>query len=579
MKAMKGKSLEWMFVSLSFLLAAAVLTTGQSDVKKSVQEKPKENSEQPSTVNQAELLKSQRRDFALSLIISLANESRSYSDLALRPRVLARAADALWDADKVSAREIFHRAWEAAEKGDAEEVTIKTKDNPPPMVIALRRMSGRDLRSEVLTIAARRDRALGEEFLAKLKSQSESDRQNSKNERRLNDNWSTSEGDAKRIQVASELLKAGQVERALEIALPALSQVNVNSISFLSELRIKNAEAADQRFLFLLSRAEFDPSSDANTVSGLSSYAFTPGFYITFKAEGGARTSQSEQPMAPPNLPVNVRDNFFQVAASILLRPLPPPDQDFSSSGRTGKVVVIGRLLPLFDQYAPDSATALRAQLTALAGNSFKNTTNYDNPLLTQGLKREEAKDALEKMQDRIDHAKPSRERDEIYAATAVDLATQGDTRGRDLADKIDGSDRRSQVHQFVDFQFAQLAIRKKQASEAVRLAEAGQLSHTQRALTYTQVARLITDTQRQRAVELLEKAADETGHIDGNPRDRALLYLGIARQLITSDQIRAWGVMDDVLRAANTAEDFTGENILRFSIGTRSGIKVISIS
>jgi hypothetical protein len=64
--------------------------------------------------------------------------------VALRPRVLARAADVLWEADNVNARALFERAWEEGEKGDADEVTIKTKDNPPAMVTAMRRMSGRD---------------------------------------------------------------------------------------------------------------------------------------------------------------------------------------------------------------------------------------------------------------------------------------------------------------------------------------------------------------------------------------------------------------------------------------------------
>src|SRR6185503_5150178 len=82
--------------------------------------------------------------FAVSLVISLATDARSYSDVALRPRVLARAADVLWDADNVNARALFKRAWEEAEKADADDVTIKTKDNPPAMVTAMRRMSGRD---------------------------------------------------------------------------------------------------------------------------------------------------------------------------------------------------------------------------------------------------------------------------------------------------------------------------------------------------------------------------------------------------------------------------------------------------
>jgi len=41
--------------------------------------------------------------------------------------VLARAADALWDADRVTARALFVRAWEAAEAADADDSTMTPK--------------------------------------------------------------------------------------------------------------------------------------------------------------------------------------------------------------------------------------------------------------------------------------------------------------------------------------------------------------------------------------------------------------------------------------------------------------------
>jgi len=296
-------------------------TLAQTIAEKKLHAKASEK--ETSKVSEADPVEGERRAFAISLVISIANEARSYSDLALRPRVLARSADVLWNADNTTARALFRRAWEAAEKGDAEDVTVKTKDNPPPMVIALRRASGRDLRSEVLSLAARRDRALGEEFFAKLKNENERELEDSKSKRQSSDSWSTSEAASKRLQVAGKLLDDGQVERALEFAAPALDQVNAKSIGFLSALRAKSSEAADQRFALFLARAQFDPSSDANTVSGLSSYAFTPGFYVTFNADGGSRWSQGDSiNVSAPNLPPALVNRFFEVAGAILLRPL-----------------------------------------------------------------------------------------------------------------------------------------------------------------------------------------------------------------------------------------------------------------
>ncbi len=565
----QSKSVAFILISLVCFSVSPVSTPAQTPAEKKLQAKSSEK--ETSKVSEADSLDAERRAFAVSLVTSLAEEARSYQDLALRPRVLARAADTLWDADSDTARTLFRRAWEAAEKGDAEEVTVKTKDNPPPMVIALRRRSGHDLRSEVLGIAARRNRTLGEEFLAKLKDETAREAKDSK----------SSEAASKRLQLAGKLLEDGQIELALDFATPALDQVNADSIGFLSALRGKNPEAADQRFAFLMARAEFDPSSDANTVSGLSSYAFTPGFYVTFSPDGGASWTQGDSvSTSPPNLPQALRNRFFQVGGVILLRPLPPPDQDSTSSGRAGKYMVIKRLLPLFDQYAPDTASALRAQLAALMADPLKRAQGDDSSLLVNGLRPDETgRHVLEKMQDRLDHAKTSRERDSIYADAAVTLANQGDPHAQDVADRIDDSDRRTQVRQYVDFEFVQLAIRKKEALEVARLAKGGQLTHTQRAWAYTQAARLLMNSQRPRALEFLEEAADEVRRVEGDGPDRTLLLIGIATQFATADGVRAWEVIREVVKAANSTEKFTGENVqLTFPMATKSGVKFTSI-
>lgn len=559
--------LELICISLLCLLLPPRPSLAQNPPGETPQAKAKERS----NISRPDPMEDERRAFAISLVISTADEARSYSDLALRPRVLARSADVLWNADNTTARALFRRAWEAAEKGDAEEITIKTKDNPPPMVIALRRASGQDLRYEVMSLAARRDRALSEEFFAKLTKETERETEDAKSGR-SRDSWSTSDAVSKRLQVARKLLEDGQVERAMEFAAPALDQVNANSIGFLSALRAKNSEAADQRFALLLARAQFDPSSDANTVSGLSSYAFTPGFYVTFNADGGSRWTPRESVTAP-NLPPALVKRFFDVASNILLRPLPPSDEDFTSSGRKGKRMVMLRLLPLFDQYAPETAAALRAQLTALGGDP----RNADNPLLTDGLQPEEtAGKALETMQNHADRAKTSRERDGIYADAAVSLASQGDIRAREVSDKIDESARRAEVRRFVDFEFVQISIRKKDAVEAVRLAKTGQLANSQRAWAYTEAARLLMNSERQRSLDLLEEAADEARRIDGNAADRTLLLVGVAKQFLTADRTRAWEMMNEVVKAANTIETFTGENAeIFFPMGTNRSFRL----
>jgi hypothetical protein len=530
-------------------------------------------------------LESQQRAFAISLVTSLADEARNYHDRALRPRVLARAADTLWDSDSDTARTLFRRAWEAAEKGDAEELTLKTPDGVPQMatelVTALRRSSGYDLRQDVLTLAARRDQKLGEEFLSKLKQDATDEPSRSKTGSESQTATVNSEAVSKRLNLANKLLDQGEIERALEFAAPALNQVNENSINFLSRLREKRSDFADQRFALLLTRAEFDPSSDANTVSGLSSYAFTPGIYVTFNADGSARWTQPEQsaaPLKPPNLPPMILNKFFQVAATILLRPPPSPDQDFTSSGRVGKYMVVKRLLPLFEKEAPDMAVALRSQLQALSDGP-KSGLGGDTPLLTQGFQSDETPGSmLERIQDRLDHAKSSRERDLIYADAAAILASQGDGRAQEFAQKIEDSVRRAQVGQYVDFELVRLALREKKALNVIQLAASEQLTHPQRAWAYTQAARLLMDSERQRGLELLEEAANQARRIEPEDPNRARLLIGVATAFFTVDRVRAWEIMGEAVKAANNSEKFSGENVeLHFPFATKSGLRITS--
>lgn len=513
----------------------------------------------------------QRRAFAASIIMSLADEARTYKDLALRARVLARSADALWDVNPDEARRLLRRAWEAAEKADVREDEEASSSAAPVMLIAMRRGDGGDSRAEVLNIAARRDRALGDEFLAKLNATTQASRS-------VNDSWTTSEEMSKRLSFAHRLLNDNQAEKALEFAGPALDRVNEASISFLSRLRFLNAALADKQFTRLLARAELDPASDANTVSGLSSYAFTPGMYVTFAGDGSVRWAPALETITTPNLPLEIRTSFFRVAASILLRPLPPPDQDLTSAGLIGKYLVIKRLLPLFEQYAPDTAVALRSQLTALAKQGTT-IADDDDFLLTQGIARDaDSHTLLDQLQERVDRAKDQRERDQIYADAAAILAMEGNRSAQDIADKIENAYRREAARRYVDISLLRAALAKKNSQAALRLAKADSLTHPQRTWAYLQVARLLMGSDRTRAVELLEEALAEARRIDDDA-DRALLISGVAIQFLAADINRSWEVANEAVKAANAAEGFSGEaDRLSVSLVTSSGLKLIDL-
>ena len=199
--------------------------------------------------------------------------------------------------------------------------------------------------------------------------------------------------------------------------------------------------------------------------------------------------------------------------------------------------------------------------------------------MLSEGIQPQpNTDDALQQMQTQLDRAKTSRERDQIYAATAATLVAQGDERARDIADKIDDSVRRTSVVQYVEFEFIQRAIRNKAATEAIRRAKTGNLTNTQRAAAYMEIARMLRNHEPQRGLELLEDAVRETQRIEGTRVDRPLLLIGIAHQLAAADRVRAWEILQEAVKEANRFEDFTGKNVITFPLMTRSSVRFIKI-
>lgn len=529
-----------------------------------------------------ELILAQRRSYAISQVISLSDEARKYTDKGLRAHVLARAASTLWDADRETARALFQRAWDAADMADAESQTPKAGENPQTAV--LKRVWGRgyDERTDVIRLASSRDRALGEEFLKKLTVANEREATDGDPKKRSPyDDLLGSDAVAKRLEVARGFLDEGQIDRAIDFAGPALTDVNQSSIYFLSALRAKSPTAADERFAFLLARAEANPASDANTVSGLSCYAFTPGAYITYATNGDAMWGgRGGATLPPPELPAGLRQRFFQVAAGILGRPVPPPEEDYTTSGRAGKYMVVKRLLPLFTRYAPDLAPVLYSQLASLVGNLPAAAQNKDN-LLTWNLRPEPSPaDALLTMQDKLDQAKSSWERDRIYMDTAIALSGGRDVRARDIAKSIDDSSLRDQTRQYVDFGLVQAAVSNKKIDEIIRLARTGELVRIHRIWAYLQAARFLMNPDRPRALSILDDAATEARRIDVSDPDRARALTAIATQLIIPDSVHAWEILGEAVKAANSADTFSGEDTrITAQLWTREGPKIRSVN
>jgi len=512
---------------------------------------------------EAERILKERRANAQSLLLNLAADARNFKDQTLRARTQARIADALWGVDRERSRTMFRSAWDAAEVADAEsqlrmQEEIKqqqAKTGCGGYVMA----SPPDLRREVLAFAAKRDRALGEEFLAKFKDQKAREAADLKNNRPN----SIDEASSQRLSLARELVDAGDVERGLQFADPVLGSINMESVDFLAHLHEKDAAAADQRYAAMIAGARLNPQTDANTVSLLSSYIFTPHMYIVFNGNGTSSSTRGGS-ITPTNVSPELQATFLRFAAGILLRPLAPPGQDQSSSGPDGHYLVMKRLMPLFEQFAPpDMTTALKAQLEALSSIASNAARERDDEWLHRGItpEKKDLADREQSLLDQIDRAKTSAERDRLNLELANFLARRDDLRARDYVDKIDESELRKSSRAYIDAMMAMRAIEMKNPDRALEIARTGELTHFQKAWVFAQTAKLLAKTDRERARGLIEDSAGEARRMENSDPDRPRAFLALANVQAQVNRAGVWDVMGDVIKAANSAEQFSGED------------------
>lgn len=556
--------------STLFVAAGFTFILSQSAFPQPPAQKPKasvkSSKEKSDAKLEAERIQKERQAQARALLISLASDARSFRDQALRARALARIADVLWEIDAEQARTLFRKAWEAAEIANREAnerlnirdgaVSIKPDEVNATTLSAI--VSNPDLRKEVLRLVAPHDRVLSEEFLEKLKEGQPSEEKPEKSSTGL---WDVPEAVRQRLSLAENLLRTGNVERALQIAEPVLGSVTSSTLDFLTLLREKNPALADQRYAALLTSTSNNMLADANTVSLLSSYIFTPNSYVIFNTDG-AGSSSFNPSSSPANVSPQLQLAFFQTASAVLLRPQQPPDEDQSTTGIPGKYMVVKRLLPLFEQYAPSELFAsMRVQFETLNSLVSDGVRRGESESVQKGITPEESFAAQESaLLDRIERARTSDERDQIYFKLATLALAKDDLKARDYASKIEESEFRKQAQAWVDWGLAMSAVEKKKVDVALEINRIGELTHIQRVWVLTQTAKLLAKTDHEKASSLLETATAEARRIDGGDLDRPRALFAIANALRVVEPARVSEALFDAVKAANSTEGFTGE-------------------
>jgi hypothetical protein len=153
--------------------------------------------------------------------------------------------------------------------------------------------------------------------------------------------------------------------------------------------------------------------------------------------------------------------------------------------------------------------------------------------------------------------------------------------RAREFISKIGDPETRKEFLQYMDGTLLNYHVGKKQTDQALELIRKGEITHLHRVWGLTQVAKLLVKTDRETALQLVEEAATEARRIDVSDPGRPRALVAVANALRVVDPSRVWDATFDAVKAANSAEGFTGEDgglVLQFQSKLQSSVNTSDV-
>lgn len=508
-----------------------------------------------------------RKIRAKQLIEEVVADSKLVDSLADRAEIQAEAAYELWPADRNRARVIFRMAWDAASTADKESLKIQaeSKARDPQASTHLSFVRG-----YVLENTAARDRALADEFLSDYASDPAAQTDRIEVDASDTDPWGKlSPEAAQRFNLAFNLLENGEPAQAIQIASPAfLERFNWRQIYFVSELWKVDPVNASRLYIQLIEQARRDPATGANDVLLLSTPVVSPGFMFVVDDQGGVRTrvlgSSKPIPIAP-----GVRQDFLNVAAEILMRPIMPETDEGRSPGAYASYYAGERLLPYFDREAPQFSGPVRLRNSSLAneigaawtGNLDQRLVKGEYPVNRQG-------DPLRNQLDELEEITDTGERDRILMEIVVIAANRLMwDRAKENADKINNQTSRRSAFSYIQLcQIADLTRAAKEDREADYLGFASFVRKADvppvvTAWGLAQTALIANRlNHKTAATALFNEASICAGKTEAGTYQRIAAYAMLANLLLQHEQKQAWFSVPEIIQAVNSLGEYSSD-------------------
>lgn len=515
---------------------------------------------------------------AVSLLVETADKARLFDDLFYRARIQTLVADALWLHDERQARSTFRRAWEAATASDlAEQEEAAREAGALPSSIGI----VTDARDEVLGKVAARDTKLAEVFLRNLTDEKNLGKNSNRNQTSRLTPWhELSASGARRLSLAFELLNLGDSRRAAEIAAPVLNEgVSADLIAFILRLRERSASDADALYLRLLQRAAADPQTDANAVLLLSSPVLSPSLLVAVDEFGSLQfrtlSVRSATAAQQPVMPQRTQAVFYNLAAAVLLRPSLSSDEAITMRDLVSRFYVTGRLLPSFEnaqaQYGA-FAPALRARHSELfnrieAGRREQISSQFKLDTLSHSG----SVDPLRSQTEQLARSEDVSERRRL-AFSIIKTAARNKSwdRARRAAAEIENLDERQAalsfiaVHEIKNISHAYADEKEDDFDAVLHFVRGADVPPFAKAWGLAQAAAIATRKREpgisQIVAGLITEAEGHAARVRERSVERVAAYGVLTTTAARIDPQRAWTLLRELVKAANSVEGYTGD-------------------
>jgi hypothetical protein len=207
-----------------------------------------------------------------------------------------------------------------------------------------------------------------------------------------------------------------------------------------------------------------------------------------------------------------------------------------------------------------------------------ENTRRRDDDWINRGLKSDKpaTSNREQLLLERVDRVKTSADRDQIYIELAYITSSKGDLRAREFASKVEDSEVRKQLQAYIDSSLAAYFVGKKDTDQALEMVRKGELTHILKTWVLTECAKILAKTDRDKALELIDEAGTEARRIEVSDPALPRGLIAVANAFNFADPARVWDATFDAVKAANSAEGFTGEDgeiVMKFQSEGQSSI------